>query len=119
MPTIPQHWLDSDVIGMDEVALPSGLVYDPLNQCITADGVEWEQPDMLSILRDAIRYRWLTADQDMGQGDVLHGLLHGRPVDGKSVDDEIDDAMTPNDEAHRRADGEAGRPSGGADCSAA
>lgn len=46
--------------------------------------------------RDAERYRYLTADADMGQGDVLFGLLHGRPIDGPSVDDEIDAAMTTN-----------------------
>ena len=100
MPNIPQHWIDADVVGMEEIALPGGLVYDPLNQCVTGDGIEWDQPDMLSLLRDAIRYRWLIADQDMGQGDVLHGLLYGRPVDGPTVDDEIDSAMTPNDQGN-------------------
>lgn len=44
---------------LNHFELPGGILYDPATGCISANGICWEQPDLLSLLRDAARLDWL------------------------------------------------------------
>lgn len=66
MPTIPKHWLDSEDAGIDPIVLFGEILYDPATGCISGDGICWEQPDLLSLLRDAARLDWLAMHGSFG-----------------------------------------------------
>ena len=78
MPTIPKHWLDSEDAGIDPIALPGGdMLYDPATGCVSGDGgICWEQPDLLSLLRDAARLDWLAMYGTFGV-DSVSGIPGG------------------------------------------
>ena len=125
MPEIPRQWIDG-VCGLsgesELIELPGGIIYDPMTGCVSVDEIEWEQPDIMALLLDSIRYRWLR-ERDLDtiyKGGVSVGMMPQKIVlNGADLDFEVDTAMAlesaPNAIAQGREPGLSGEASLGAE----